>query len=246
MADSSLPNYSEAFEGDGKHMSRKCVWDVNPDYYFEANTQCEKYIQSVSLHCGRHDAVDLIKQDIKGKETLDVGCGPRALGSLSNLDLLLRGKYAEMNNFVYGSGEYLPYKTESFEAVTMFEVIEHVHNPTQTLSECYRVLKKDGVLHLTTPNLAHLSINLRYLMNHRVRIHTEHMHGWIWEMLVWLLHLCGFKDIEVYTWGFVDEMRREGKKVNLYRSYRLCNFLDRLGFKFPFLYLNIYCRCTKQ
>ena len=36
----------------------------------------------------------------------------------------------------------------------MAEVIEHLYNPDHALSEAYRVLRADGYLLLTTPNLA--------------------------------------------------------------------------------------------
>lgn len=226
-------------------MPERCVWDVTPDQYFEDNKRSYDFVKSIDYHAGRiSDIMKLIKQDFNGK-TLDIGAGTRNLGSESNIDLSFYSTSKESNNFVLGSGEYLPYKNETFDNVSMIEVIEHVHNPTQALIECLRVLKKGGKLHLTTPNLAHLSISLVYLIGHRVKIHCDHRNGWTWEMLAWLLNLCGFRSIQVFNWGFVDEMRIRGEKARLYRSYRICNFLDRLGFKFPFLYLNIYCKAVK-
>ena len=42
----------------------------------------------------------------------------------------------------------------SFDAVTLFEVIEHLKEPLALLRECHRVLRPDGVLALTTGNTA--------------------------------------------------------------------------------------------
>ncbi|MFQ5855672.1 MAG: class I SAM-dependent methyltransferase [Anaerolineae bacterium] len=42
--------------------------------------------------------------------------------------------------------------TASFDVVTMWEVIEHVLNPWDTLAEIHRILKPNGVLLLSTPN----------------------------------------------------------------------------------------------
>jgi len=42
---------------------------------------------------------------------------------------------------------------EAFDAVAMWDVLEHVHNPGETLREIYRVLKPDGVLILRLPLL---------------------------------------------------------------------------------------------
>jgi SAM-dependent methyltransferase len=225
---------------------RRSVWDVTPDRYWSDNRKAEEFIKSVDFHPGRiYDIIGKIREDTDGKETLDLGCGTRLLGSTANVDLNTFSNSKKTGNFILASGLSLPFKDECFDAVTTIEVIEHVWNPTQFLQEIYRVLKRGGRLHLTTPNIAHLSITLRYLVGHRITIHCDHRHGWNWEMLAWFLHLCGFTNLEIYTWGFVDEMQQSGKKVRLYRSYQLCNFLDKLGFKFPFLYLNIYAKATK-
>jgi 2-polyprenyl-3-methyl-5-hydroxy-6-metoxy-1,4-benzoquinol methylase len=49
---------------------------------------------------------------------------------------------------------------ESFEVVTMFDVIEHVYDPKQTLRNVYRVLKPRGRIVLTTPNFAGVTFRL--------------------------------------------------------------------------------------
>ncbi len=46
----------------------------------------------------------------------------------------------------------LPFKNDEFEVVTLIAVLEHLDNPKEVLSEIQRVLKKDGVLILTTPS----------------------------------------------------------------------------------------------
>jgi SAM-dependent methyltransferase len=48
--------------------------------------------------------------------------------------------------------EGLPYEKDFFDTIYMGEIFEHIHNPFFVLSEVKRVLKKDGVLVLDTPN----------------------------------------------------------------------------------------------
>lgn len=45
------------------------------------------------------------------------------------------------------------YSDNCFDAITMVHVIEHLHNPLEALSECYRILKHGGVLVIITPNV---------------------------------------------------------------------------------------------
>ncbi len=49
------------------------------------------------------------------------------------------------------NGKTLPFTDMSFDAVTCFDVIEHLKSTEKLFSEIRRVLKKSGVLFLTTP-----------------------------------------------------------------------------------------------
>lgn len=57
-------------------------------------------------------------------------------------------KYAQ---FHQGYAEKLPIKSNSADIVVFFDVIEHVQNEKKSLQEIARVLKKNGILLLTTP-----------------------------------------------------------------------------------------------
>lgn len=90
----------------------------------------------------------------------DVGCGAKPFASF------LSGRVAQHigidieNTFysretidIIGSAENLPVPDASAEAVLSSQVIEHLKNPLQALSEAARVLKPDGVLFLSYPFL---------------------------------------------------------------------------------------------
>ena len=53
---------------------------------------------------------------------------------------------------VFGSGESLPFKPGTFDAVLLIEVIEHIQEDRQAVDEIFTVLKPGGVLILCTPN----------------------------------------------------------------------------------------------
>jgi SAM-dependent methyltransferase len=51
-----------------------------------------------------------------------------------------------------GTLEEANYPAGSFDAVTMWDVLEHVHDPLNTLTEIYRVLKPGGIVVSRVPN----------------------------------------------------------------------------------------------
>ena len=213
------------------------------DQYWKRNEECNKFVQEVKLHNYRFIVRDFIAKEMKKVKSLDIGCWQIGLGTEANIDIA----YPPIipNNFQIMDAHHLDFPDNSFEAVSIVEVIEHVENPSQVLREIYRVLKKDGQLFLTTPNPAHISIVLKRLRNKRMRNHCDHLHTWHWEMLAWLIHTIGFRDVNVHLWGHINEMRRKGESVKLYRSYRLANLLYSLGIRNPMLHLNIFIKCRK-
>ncbi len=53
---------------------------------------------------------------------------------------------------ISGTLETCNLKDESFNAITLRSVIEHLHDPILAIRECYRLLKRDGLLYIETPN----------------------------------------------------------------------------------------------
>lgn len=58
----------------------------------------------------------------------------------------------------------LPYENASYDLVTCTEVIEHLEHYRETLREINRVLKPDGTLVLTTPNILNLKSRIRFMV----------------------------------------------------------------------------------
>ncbi|MCS7247072.1 MAG: class I SAM-dependent methyltransferase [Anaerolineales bacterium] len=56
-------------------------------------------------------------------------------------------------NLVLGMAEHLPFAEESFERVILIDTLHHVVDAHQTLSECLRVLRKDGLLLIQEPDI---------------------------------------------------------------------------------------------
>ncbi|WPP42079.1 class I SAM-dependent methyltransferase [Paenibacillus hunanensis] len=111
-----------------------------------------------------------IAESLKGMRVLDAGCGT-GYGSflisqfakkVIGIDISQEAvdwcnkNYASQKNleFTQGSLEAIPFDSEEFDCVVSFEVIEHVDSNIQRafLREARRVLKKNGVLIISTPN----------------------------------------------------------------------------------------------
>ena len=100
--------------------------------------------------------------DLKGKRVLDLGCGngcytaelERRAASVCGLDI----QWPHLKAFrrpiprVQAAGENLPFASESFDVVTMIEVLEHTRCDEGVLKECRRVLKPGGFAVLFVPN----------------------------------------------------------------------------------------------
>jgi len=61
------------------------------------------------------------------------------------------------------ANESLPFEDASFDVIVCGEVIEHIVDPDSMLKDFYRILKPQGLLVITTPNLAYLPNRLLLL-----------------------------------------------------------------------------------
>lgn len=105
-------------------------------------------------------------ENLSGK-VLDLGCGDGSLGKelklvfpqieLYGIDISHTGTGLAQSAYqavqVGDLNEVLPYDTHFFDYVITHEVLEHVLNTDQFISESYRILKPKGTLIVTTPNL---------------------------------------------------------------------------------------------
>jgi SAM-dependent methyltransferase len=108
-----------------------------------------------------------------GKRLLDLSCG----GGHTSRMLAARGASVvatEYGSFCHLGGgilsvggvdlnRILPFKSGCFDGVNLTEVIEHIENQPQLIREIARVVKPDGVVVISTPNVLNVHSRLRFL-----------------------------------------------------------------------------------
>ncbi len=124
-----------------------------------------------------------------------VGLEPSAWASR-----LGRSKYGL--NIIKGAIEAVKLPANQFDVVTCLDVIEHVASPKTLLKTIHRVLRKDGLLCLVTPDLGSLMSQL--LGENWWHIRPDHIYYFTKETLRLLLEAQGFKieKIDKYSWTF--------------------------------------------
>lgn len=109
-------------------------------------------------------AIHTIAPDEPFQSILEIGGGQGGLTALlypqahiTNLDV--DPQYAQANcnqqpqvTFVCGDATQLPFADDCFDAVTMFDVLEHIPDDHRAIAEALRVLKPGGSLLVSTPD----------------------------------------------------------------------------------------------
>lgn len=92
---------------------------------------------------------------------LNLGCGTRYLETWDNLDFVSTGKAVIAHNFLEG----IPLPDESYDVVYHSHVLEHLPREEAAgfIGECFRVLKKGGVIRVVVPDLE--QVMREYLRN---------------------------------------------------------------------------------
>ena len=102
---------------------------------------------------------------IKGR-VLEIGCGGGSMAKavkayrrdldvyacdISHRALQMSQNESELVNFSFGDAYNLPFHEEEFDAVLMFDILEHLQQPNKALSEAVRVLSRNGIIHISVP-----------------------------------------------------------------------------------------------
>lgn len=95
------------------------------------------------------------KQEIFMGININLGCGNNPQDGYINYDKYPiddRVKYIDLNVLP------LPFKDNSVDEILLSHVLEHLFYPYEVIMECYRILKKGGVLYVNLPTTMRASL----------------------------------------------------------------------------------------
>ncbi|UCE37901.1 MAG: methyltransferase domain-containing protein [Thermoplasmata archaeon] len=96
-----------------------------------------------------------------------------------------------------GIGEHLPFKSNSFDGVLLYNCIDHGLAPFDILSESKRVLRRGGALHLLVDTYSLISNTYRMMVEQvlPMRRVDEHPHGLRFNVIEKYLKDIGFVEV---------------------------------------------------
>lgn len=166
------------------------------------------------------ERVQFALENLNGK-ILDVGC---SVGGIHEKFVEKFGKKnmygvdieitKDTEHYKKADAQKIPFKEKTFDSVFAGELIEHVEKPAPFVSEVARVLKKNGVFILTTPNRKSL-VN-RIFKSYETPIHINLFN---YQQLKKLLEEKGFEVEKFYCQPYSEE--------NCYGSRNKWSFIFR-------------------
>lgn len=156
------------------------------------------------------------KTDITDFFALHVGCGNNYLSDFINIDL-----YGDVD-IIHDIREGLPFENQSADVIYSEHFIEHLtrEEGIRFLRECRRVIKNDGTIRISTPDLKIAAVD--YLNGDLSREWLEkYGYGWIESPAEML-------NISMREWGHLwvydqQELCRSAQLVGL-QVYKICEF----------------------
>ena len=99
----------------------------------------------------------------KNKKLLDVGCSSGSVLKIAaklgykvkGVDIAIKPVITARKlgfDVFHGTLNEAKYKVNEFDLIILFEILEHIVDPVGLIKECHRILKKDGLILINTPN----------------------------------------------------------------------------------------------
>ncbi|MFC1650383.1 methyltransferase domain-containing protein [Candidatus Latescibacterota bacterium] len=192
----------------------------------------------LDIGCGNGELSEILVRRGMNVISTDLGFNSIQRASLKINDRLkLRPPGDASIRFVQGDIYRLPYDDSSFDAVVASEIVEHLDNPRDAVSEVARVLRPGGYFIVSTPYKEQLRYTLCIHCNEKTPVNA-HLHSFDEKILEDILAGAGFtvSRISKYSSRFAELFRIPGLTFFLpYAAWRLldivmCGLLGKQSF----------------
>lgn len=126
----AVHKYSETLESRAEYLAGLFNVHSNMGYYLDIGSGHGEDACTIGKECGQIVVLDIDFRNL-----------------LKNSDAKHKGLV-----MIRADGRKLPFKTGSFQMVSLFSVLEHIPEKRHTLSEAFRVLSREGVMLIQIPN----------------------------------------------------------------------------------------------
>jgi len=196
-------------------MTEKFEWNDAKAKEFMSDLRIVKTLSMVGTNktvldigCFTGDIALAIKQ--KGNKVFGLDCKSEFIKMTQ-----AKGIPAKLTNLE----KKFPIKNESIDLIVAGEIIEHIYYTERFLRECHRILKKDGEILITTPNVNWLSFRLQMLLGKTLPYSIESG-----VELDFPGH-CRYYTVE----SILQTLKKFGFKVEIIRSSQIMNRFVKLS-----------------
>lgn len=173
---------------------------------------------------------------------LDIGCGPGFFLKAAE-ERGWKGEGVEISEAAvqyareivgikvhHGQLQDIPFLPGSFNVIVLLDAIEHLFDPLETIEHCYRLLRKDGVLILNTPDYNSLS---RFILGKdwAVLSPAEHLYNFTQRTLCFLFKKAKFKSVKIHNLKQLNPDCTHNQNSYRHKPFEIINeSLKRLSF----------------
>jgi 2-polyprenyl-3-methyl-5-hydroxy-6-metoxy-1,4-benzoquinol methylase len=216
-----------------------------------ARTEDAEYMgEDASRSINGYFCLNTISQFVPAGKLLDVGCSTGYL--LNAVRLRFETLGIEPSRWAAGFAKeqlrlqvsvgtleeaHLP--DDSYDAVTLVDVLEHLPDPLGTLKEIRRVLKPDGFLYIVTPNIA--SVTAKLMRSRWWGLRAAHIYYFSPRTLTALLKKAGFEPVLLRSYGRVFTLDYWRSRLRTYSGFInriLSGCIRRFGLGRKLVYIN--------
>ena len=185
---------------------RKKIYDENYSVWGDVNEGEEKIVRESKINNFDY-LLKNIKQAGKNKKLLDIGTGRGYLLEAARkqgfdcygVELSEYTSKKALEKFpgkiFNGKLEESEYPDNFFDVITMTDVIEHITNPIGFFEEIKRILRKNGIILITTPNTS--SVIRKIMAKNWFQYKEEHVIYWNRTSIEFLMRKIGFKVLKI-------------------------------------------------